>query len=532
MQKYLYQLIKGLSTAEKRHFDLWTGRYGGDKQYLLVYKEICAMLSEGHSQQDEDPEHLLDEGALISRLADKGMDRGSFQDSNSYLYDLLLDSLRAQQQKDFAEYAIKILLQEAKLLERRGMQEAAMEKYQTALKEAEKIQHFTSMIEALKGIVVLGAQFDPKNYLQIIQSHLTDLESAANSQLEEALLFSLNYQSFTLVRTQKNATDTDRRQHINRIAQSVKQYTPSEEHFFSKIYHLSTKASLSILNKNREEVRNHYHAINKVWEDDSNKHLKAIYLNSYIIFLGNYLAYCIATEDFGHFHTFLKTLESIKTKHPDEEAELFQTLKYIKHYFYLNSGNLEAAAAMVPEIEAGLVKYAYKINQGRKRTLRYNMMLVSFGLLKYYDALDHLRHLYVKSPHREDLAITAKLFELIIQYKKRDHAALDSRIKSLTENLKYNQNLHDFERIVLRYLSRLIKNQQFLSLQPDKERAEASIIFKAFEEELTQFAKNEVEIPSGFPAILLWLTSEIQGKSFKALLSEKYNPSASASPGN
>ena len=520
MQKYLYQLIKGLTAAEKRHFDLWTGRYGGDKQYLLLYKEICAMLSEGNGQQDEDAEHLLEEGTLVARLADKGMDRSSFQDSTSYLYDLLLDSLRAQQQKESQEYRIKVTLQEAKVLERRGMLEAAMEKYQMALKEAEKIQHFTSIIEALKGIVVLGSQFDPKNYVQSLRDHLNILEEMSRKQMVESMLFSLNYQSFSLVRTQKNFNDTERKEYIDGISQSIEGVTPPAEHFFPKIFWHSTKASLAILNKEPHVVRDNYHAIVEIWESPANKHLKSAYLTSFIIFLGNYLAYCISTGDYKSFNKYIQILEAVKPKHIDEKAEYHQTLNYVKHLFFLNSGQLKAAYQMVPDIKQVLTQYAHKISQARKRTFRYNMMLVSFGLLKYEDALDHSRHLYPKSPHREDLAIVAKLFELIIQYKMRDHAALDTRIKSLTENLKYNQNLHDFERIVLRYLSRLIKNQQALMLQPEDEKVEALNVFTAFQEELNQLRHNtEAKIPNGFEAILLWITSEIEGKSFVDLLS-------------
>ena len=520
MQKYLYQLIKGLTAAEKRHFDLWTGRYGDDKQYLILYKEITSMLGEACFQDDDDPDQMLDEKILLPRLEAKGMDRASLQDSKSYLYDQLLDSLRAQQKKESQEYQIKVTLQEAKVLERRGMLEAAMEKYQMALKEAEKIQHFTSIIEALKGIVVLGSQFDPKNYVQSLRDHLNILEEMSRKQMVESMLFSLNYQSFSLVRTQKNFNDTERKEYMDYISQSIEGVTPPAEHFFPKIFWHSTKASLAILNKEPHVVRDNYHAIVEIWESPANKHLKSAYLTSFIIFLGNYLAYCISTGDYKSFNKYIQILEAVKPKHIDEKAEYHQTLNYVKHLFFLNSGQLKAAYQMVPDIKQVLTQYAHKISQARKRTFRYNMMLVSFGLLKYEDALDHSRHLYPKSPHREDLAIVAKLFELIIQYKMRDHAALDTRIKSLTENLKYNQNLHDFERIVLRYLSRLIKNQQALMLQPEDEKAEALIVFTAFQEELNQLRHNtEAKIPNGFEAILLWITSEIEGKSFVDLLS-------------
>ena len=99
MSKYLYQLIRGLAPAEKRYFDLWSGRYGSNRQYLVVYNEINAMLSEKAEMDAVETAPDLDEKQLIARLKQKGLEQASFSDAKDYLYEMLLSSLRIQHEK-------------------------------------------------------------------------------------------------------------------------------------------------------------------------------------------------------------------------------------------------------------------------------------------------------------------------------------------------------------------------------------------------------------------------------------------------
>jgi hypothetical protein len=519
MQKNVYKLIAGLSSAEKRQFDLWSKRYGEDRQYMVLYREIVAFSSEFAAANPIDTANSFSESQLLNRLAEKGFTQSSLQDSKNYLYDVLLASLRTQQEKESQDYLIKTILEEARLLERRGMADAAIEKYQTALKAAEKIEHYTSAIEAIKGLVALSAQFDPKNYVEVLSDYLNKLEQFSLLQKEESKLFSLNYQAFTLVRTQRNFNDSERMKQITNLTESLGEFWDTSDSFFTSVYKYSTKASLSILGKKTDDAKHNYQEIIKIWENPKNKHMKEVYVRTYIIFLGNYLTYCISAKDKKSFHQYCKILESINPKYIDDEAELFQNLKYVQHLYYLNNGDLDDAYSMNSDIKTGLIKYATKISQARKRTFNFNMMLVSFGLKKYDDAMEHLEHLYVKSPHREDLATVAKLFDLIIQYKKRSHKELDSRIKSLTENLKYNKHFHDFERTVLKNLSKLIRLQQVDLLDPIIDKKEFEDTFKAFYKDLLDLKNsNGFEKPSGFDAVLLWVRSEVDGKAFSELL--------------
>jgi hypothetical protein len=232
------------------------------------------------------------------------------------------------------------------------------------------------------------------------------------------------------------------------------------------------------------------------------------------------LIQCIATKDFQSFDLYFENLKKIKTNNLDDEAEYFQNEKYVEHFYFLNRGELEAAAALTPAIEAGFLKYVHKINKARERAFRFNMMLTDLALTDYEAALLQISKIInvKKSPHREDIAIAAKLFELVIQYELRDHHALDVRVRSLIENLKYNDNYLDFERTVLLGLGKLIKNQQG-SFNDKQESLNAKIILDKLSIDLLALKQSDnFKKPIGFDEINLWIRAKIEGKTFRELM--------------
>lgn len=519
MSKYLYQLIKGLTPAEKRYFDLWARRYEGKSQYFVVYNEINALLSE---KTEANPSTDLDETALMARLKKWNFDQAAFSDAKRDLYDSLLASLRFQQEKQTREYSIKTMIQEGKILERRGMLEAALEKYNAALKDAQKYELYGLAIDILRCLVPLVTQFDPKNYAEGIQNYVKTLEETVTHLKEEITLFGHNFLASVLVRTQKSFTDDIRRSQIAQLKHGLDAISPDvPAAFFAQIYWYTTQASLAILEKRKEDTKKHYLQIINIWDDPTNRHLKEEHMRSYIIALGNYLTYCVSTKDDASYKQYLAQAAHIKPTTLDDEAEHFQSLKYVEHLYLLNRGDLEAAVKLFPDIERGLIKYAAKINKARERTFRFNMMLTCIGLEQYPEALSHTEHLIGKSPHRTDLSTAAKLFELIIQYEQQDHAALDARVKSLTENLKYNNNLHSFEHAVLTHLSKLIRIQQNTLPGSKQKDRETPLVLAAFESKLQNLKQDPTfEKPSGFDAILLWVRSKTEQKPFRDLLKE------------
>ncbi len=497
---------------------MWSRRYRSTPQYFDLYKEIDIIVSDLVSKNIFLIPTDMDD--LLEKILDKkGISLDSFKDSKTYLYEMLLKSLRDQHEEASKEYIIKKNLQEAKVLEWRGMPDAAIEKYKLALKDAKKYHAHTYAIDILKNYIMLSTQFSSKNYVEDINALINEYEQEILFAKQEAAIFSLYSQAFTLVRTQKNFIDDPRKDQISKLSKGLEKIGDVPNRFFSQIFWHSTKASLSVLEKDSKSAHKYYLLIVKIWEQEENKHLKEEYLRSFIIFLGNCLTYCVSNKDHGSFDKYLEVLRDIKPKNFDDEAEHFQSLVYVRQFNYLNQGKLDEAIQLTNEIEKGLAKFGSKINKARVRTLRFNMMLANFGLEKYDQALSHLAPLIEKSSHREDIGTVAKLFELIIQYKLQNHDNLDTRVRSLSENLKYSENLHDFERTVLKHMSKLIKIQQTFAHAHKKQAIETQTAFEVFYNDLiTLKSEGNFLKPTGFDAIMLWVRSNKERISFQDLL--------------
>jgi hypothetical protein len=179
---------------------------------------------------------------------------------------------------------------------------------------------------------------------------------------------------------------------------------------------------------------------------------------------------------------------------------------------------LSEAKVMEPKIREGIEKYGKKINTARRRAFFFNMMLVNFALEEYSEALEFQNKLMEKSPHREDLSVGGRLFELIILYKQKSHINLDTRVKALTENLKYNQGYNDFERTVLLLLSKLIRFDQVHPNESNRSKHLLPLFEKAKEDMEAMLNNKEFVIPESFMATHTWILSEIENRPFKSYL--------------
>jgi hypothetical protein len=512
--KHLFHLIEGLGRDEKRHFRLLSARQEKEASYLTLFDKIEQLLKSELTGSEWDEEKFL------KRLKRLWKD-GDMDEARDYLYKNILRSLRLLQESENKETDIKITLQEAKILEKRAMFDAAAEKYRSALKSAQKYEYPALAVEALKGLIYLTGQRDLNDYLVKMQEYIRELRTLAEDGNRESALFALHYEAFLTWRTKKNQTTGT----IQTLVQNIKQQglpeaLPSNAGFWSKIYTEYALISLALLEGRRDAAFTGFGKILAIW--DEYDLLKKEYVRQYVIFLSNYLTYCIAGKHFDEYHRCFEVLKNINPSGSDDQAEHFQNRVYIQQLYYVNNGEFEAAVGMVDEIKAGLKKYHFKINKSRELTLRYNILLSYFALEQFEAAHAHAFEIVnmPRSQHRPDIQSVAKIFLLLVQYEKNDHTELDTRLRSVAQNLNYNENLFGFERTVLKYLGKLIRVQMnALSVKQAKE--EANPIFLDFKNELIELqTKSLQQKPFGFEEILLWVRSKLGEGTFRALLKE------------
>lgn len=516
----LYKLISTLQGAEKRYFKLLVARQeGASQQYMHLFQLMeNAIARDAH----DEPVFNLDEEALIVRMKRKGVPENQFHVVRYQLAQMLFRALRLMQEENNQEDTIKILLKNARMLERRGLFEWADEMAEEALGTATRYEYHALALEALNSLVYLRSQRDTQHYAEKLRDNLRDIESVSRRYATENRLFSLCYQALALYRTRRETSAEASSPEIDHLLQSLASVQPGQDGtFLSRIYYLHTQVSAALLQSGPRESQPWSEEILKMWESDEYAHMKAERPRQFVVHLANYLIFCIMLGDFDAYERHIKSLEHFRPSNSDDEAEVFQNKAYLQQLYYLNRGQPEEARKLISGIEKGLKKYAFKINKSRLFSIRYLIILTHFALGEYEKALQNCETLqqYGKSEQRRDLQPFTNILRNIAHLELEEYEALRRFVKTVRNNLGPALPAPDFERIALTHLGQMaelyLKNQT----EPRLWQKVMMPVLNDFRDALERFAASKPpQMPLGFEETLLWVKSKISGKPFREVM--------------
>ena len=122
----------------------------------------------------------------------------------------------------------------------------------------------------------------------------------------------------------------------------------------------------------------------------------------------------------------------------DRAAENFQNTSLWELIYHFNTGDLEAAIATVPEIEAGLERYKGKVNEARRLTLLFNTAMVFFMAERPSDCLRFINRILDTGPipHRRDIQRAARRFQLLLHLELGNFDLLEYLLRSAIRYFK------------------------------------------------------------------------------------------------
>lgn len=514
----IFSLVASLSKSEKRHFKLLAALQEGEKKYLTLFDEM-----EKLSAQAEPP-YLWDEAGetrLKNRLLRKGIG-GPLHVLRSYLSGLILKSLRIQDDYRTAADEARVRLQESLLLQRKGLFQSAIEKCEEALDIAAGYELFDAEADALTRLCYLKSQLNLKNYREELTQLCQRLESAAHKLQTEARYHSLHYQVFALGRLQANPNNPETGRLLDTLAQDERlRVDPETLTFQSGIYFYSILANIAYTRRDKASARMHNHAMLRLWE----RHPRQIEEKprNYIIALANYLNLCISSGHLSDVEHYLEKMKAVRPVFFDDKAEAFQNLALIQQLYFLNTAQLDKAAALIPYIEQGLSEYRAKVNRAREIVLRNNILTTHFANGDYAAALEYTQALanLGRTEHRVDIQSMTGVWRLIFQYELRHDKYLEQLVKNATQNLRDNERLYDFERLVMYHINR-IAQVRMKNLPAPAEQAATRLQFQAFQGALQQFSEKQGNARFlGLEEVSIWVESHCTGKTFVDILRER-----------
>jgi len=503
----LFQLIRSLEKAEKRHFKLYIKRSSAKEDLKIV------QLFDAIDRMQE-----YDDKVLFKKMPE--LTRAQLANLKVHLYRELLSSLRLLRTGDSIDLQLSEHLDHARILYNKGLKIQSLRILEKAKEQAVAHHKFNTLVQLLsleKKIELLHITRSSTEKTQ----KLAD-ESIANSEHIDRVtrlsnLALLLYRWYVLNGHARNEEDE------KDIRAYFKSNLPKDEGkvsgFYEKLYLYQSYCWYAFI---RQDFLMYYRYAQKwvaLFNDDQK--LKSIETGHYIKGVHTLLN---AQFDLRHFSGFDATLASFEQFALTEDALRHDNFKtHISIYIngakmngHLMKGSFQEGVKLIPEIEQKLSEYELYVDPHRILVFNYKFASLYFGNGEYEKAIDYLQQI-INGPVdlRMDLQSYARLMHLMCHYELGNFDILDSLVKAVHRFMSRMKNLTIVEEAVFRFLK--------------KGYPDARQIRSALQELLIQIKgleKNRFETRAfAYLDIISWLESKVSNKTMGEIIGEKYRGS-------
>lgn len=448
----LHRFIKALTPAEKRYFKLFASRHTiGDKnEYLRLFESIDKM-----KEYDDE---------LLRKTFKKLKARNSLAIAKNRLYETILKSLDAFYSESSVDVQLRSLLHSAEILYRKSLYEESKKMLLKARRIAERTDRHTILIDISKWDKKL---IEKDGYTTISEDEISKIAAEDNIyiqksanynefwELKSKLFFLLNRQG--KVRDEKEVTQF--KELIDNTLLKKEENALSFEskylyyHIYSAYYfgtgaykesHLWLSKQLAIIESNPSFIK-----------EEPNKYFAVL---SNLIYLCSRLS---KTKEIQELSNKLHNIhEHIDGKlNEDLSIKIFSTLYSTELSLYLQQGEYEKAALLIPEIEEGLKKYEGKLNKVREAFFVFNISILHFVKAEYNKALFWINRLLndQELDANQEIYAFARIFDLVIHLEIGNNDLIPYTLKSVQRYLTSRKRMYRFETLMLDFVKKLSK---------------------------------------------------------------------------
>ncbi len=496
----LFDLVKRLSTVEKRYFILNTQLQKGEKSYLSLYKEL-EMMEE------------YDEEALKAALDNLGLNTANLPAAKNQLMKMILKSLRSFNENEKPEQTISSMLLEADILKRKGLYASSLKLLEKAKATARHYELHYQIFEILNRQVNQSIDMLHKNPSKDINALFEEIENLTQTvQTETEMRLLANKLLWVLTSLPLKRPSTVAL--VNEIEQKLTQKGINEDDsFFARTYYLQAKGFINYVKGDFVSANTIHQKILELWE--RYPHIRDSNRVMYKGYIYNYLVNCNRLGDYHEFEQWLNKLSTVDDMNYDEEATSFINRYKIQQLYLLNTRQFEKALELVSIIEVGLQRYKPKITKSSEMTFRFIVFITLFINEKFVAALDWLDTMTLdnKFKGKADLIALVRIMQLVVHHELGHARFLENMHNTVYRRLKKEQQLHEFERTILNSIKQLeqAKNNKLLKMQTYTELHEK---LKAIGE---KYGYNNI---TGLEEITCWAESKLVNRRFSDVLRE------------
>ena len=491
----LYYLVKSLNQTEKRDFTRFSTMYSRkeEKAYTKLFNEILA--------QDE-----FDELNLRKSFKSHPANR-QFHVLKNYLYKSILRSLRWKNERNSLETRLRNELEEAALLQKRGLQIPAKKLLLKVRKQAEKFEKYDILIGALNSLIDILIFEKKRNLVSEMTALRKDIIQASEKFVEAKRLRVLRAEIFSQ-RMMKTIRGEKKDQ--SAILQYLKEPDLSKKFmplsFEGKINKEQCLAYIFATTEHYQDAFVHYEQAVNIWE----KHPHFIKENpkAYKIDLLNYMQFCSKLQYNNKFEEQLIKARKLPALSESETIQDIQNLLYVEFYHTVQTCQFESAKRLVPEIQKKLEDYRDKLRPARIAAFHFNIGALYF-ILEEYESVYFWLYPIVQSEKtdiRKQLKKWSGVLTLIAYLEIENDRLFDSFYRSFNRKLDSADDIDKVIKIFIQGLKPLMNPPSSASV----DQFYISLNHQLNEAILKLFPNGE---PRDFEYIRLWLNAKLEGIS-------------------
>lgn len=508
ISEHLFQLIRSLSSHEKRYFKLYASRHtiGDENNYVSLFDAI--------DEQDE-----YDEAKIISQFRKEAFVK-QFSIAKSRLYNAILRSLDAYHADSSVNSQLKRQLHFAEILFRKTLYGQCSRVLQSAKKLAEKYEKYSTLLEISR----MEKELIEKNYYSgkdeayiqnLLEQDLEILEKMKNHS--EYWSIKSNFFHWLNKKGQaKNEKELAKFKKIidNKLLKGEEKALSTETkylyfHIYSAYYFAigDYPKSYGNLKKNAELIEKNV----LIFRDEP---------NIYFSLLTNLIYVAIQLKKIDEAFMYLKKLKEIPAtldtkKNEDLEVRLFSSANSIELTTRILLADFDTAEKLIPVIEKGLSKHKGKFSKVREGLFYLNIAVVYFAQEKPNLALRWINKL-LNSPEiaeNEDIYCIAQLLNLVIHLELRNETHIPYVFRSTSRFLSKKGRLNKFESRFLVFVQDIMKADT-----KEKQRKE----YQELKEDLQNIFKDPLERSAlEYFDFVSWAESKVNRKSYRSIVEER-----------
>lgn len=504
----LFQLIKSLEKAEKRHFKLYIKRSSGNEDLKIV---------ELFDAMDKLPEY--DEVLLLKKL--KSIQKPQLSNIKVHLYKQLLASLRLLKSHDSIDLQLNEQFDYAHILYKKGLFSQSLkilDKAKETAKANHKMNFLVSVIALEKRIETLHITRDMQTRAEELSAEINDVTQRISSVSRLSNLAMLLYSWFIKNGHSRNEQDEES------VKDYLKTHMPADAFeqtgFYERLYLFQSLCWYAFI---RQDFLMYYRYAQK-WVDifDAEPLMIRVETGHYIKGLHTLLNSHFDLRNYERFDDTLKKFEKFSQTdrvrlHDNFRTQVFVYIYNAKINWHSMTGTFAPGVKLVPELLEKMEENALFIDEHRIMVFNYKIASMYFGNGDYDTCIDYLQKIINEnSDVRSDLQSYSRLLHLMAHYELGNYDLMEYLSRSVYRFMSKKENLTIVEEEIFKFLRK--------TFHLDRSKVQAEL--EKFLERIKGLEKNRHETRAfAYLDIISWVEGKVYRKSMSQILQEKYQQS-------